>query len=306
VVVVLVCFYFLRLRLAAVLDFLARQPDRITLVVECTGNRLLDRVHITSGHVDVPAAHAIGVVDGTDLDNRDEERRCDHEKAVPPDQLCRGFEVDIEVVVEVQTEPISHVEEDEEDHLEEQVVVVDADAVHDHAAVVIVFDAASVALTAVVHARKFENFAAFLAIFELSLVLHAEIYKAIWQVIIVENHRVKIIFCAYLKRNVLHCAVVDQLCVLLEPLQFFLQSLEALVEQEFLHGGLNSAGVTEGKYEINEREPAGEKVEEISVKIFGQPCLVVRIKHHPKQELMETAGRPQVVPGEGYVVREVS
>ena len=127
-------------------------------------------------------------------------------------------------------------------------VIVDADAVHDHAAVVIVFDAASVALTAVVHARKFENFAAFLAIFERSLVLHAEIYKAIWQVIVVENHRVKVIFSAYLKRNVLHCAVVDQLCVLLEPIQFLLQSLEALVEQEFLHGRFYAARITEGKH----------------------------------------------------------
>ena len=44
-------------------------------------------------------------------------------------------------------------------------IVVDTDAVHDHATVMIVLDAAGVALTAVVHARKLEHFAAFLAIF---------------------------------------------------------------------------------------------------------------------------------------------
>lgn len=108
-------------------------------------------------------------------------------------------------------------------------IVVDTDAVHDHATVMIVLDAAGVALAAVVHARKLEHFAAFLAIFELPLVFHAEVYEALRQVIVVEYHRVKSILRVYLKRDILDRSLVDQFCVLNEPIEFLLQSIKTLV-----------------------------------------------------------------------------
>jgi hypothetical protein len=54
------------------------------------------------------------------------------------------------------------------------VVVIDSYAVHDHSTVVVILDAAGIALGAVVHSRKFIHFALF-AESEFSLVLHLEV-----------------------------------------------------------------------------------------------------------------------------------
>lgn len=74
--------------------------------------------------------------------------------------------------------------------LKEEVVVVDTDAVHDHATVVVVLDGARVADGAVVHPRQLVHLAR-LAVLELPVVSHLEVDEGVGLEVVVVYQRVE-------------------------------------------------------------------------------------------------------------------
>jgi len=77
--------------------------------------------------------------------------------------------------------------------LNENVVVIDADAVHDHPAVMVVFHTARSTLRAVVHPWELIGLTG-MAVFKLSVILHLIVDHAIWRERIIENHSFVSIF----------------------------------------------------------------------------------------------------------------
>jgi hypothetical protein len=73
------------------------------------------------------------------------------------------------------------------------VIVIDADAVHDHSTVVVILDAASIALGAVVHSGQLKDLAV-IAEIEVSVVLHLVVDHFIWFKSVVEQETIKCIF----------------------------------------------------------------------------------------------------------------
>ena len=123
-------------------------------------------------------------------------------------------------------------------------VVIDPDTIHHHATVMVILDHAGIALTTVVHPWQLEHLTALLAILKLSIVAHPPIYKLIGGKIIVENHIFKHVSCVWFVVFLLFYR-------LLLVFEFFLKSLESLIQVEFLHSTFNSARITKSNHHIH-------------------------------------------------------
>ena len=113
-------------------------------------------------------------------------------------------------------------------------IVVNADAVLDHAAVVVVLDAAGLARTAVMHPGQLVDLAPFLTVFELALIFHLIVDEALRQVVVLENHLIEVVSEVKLQRVVL-LTLVNLLAMLQGTLELDLKPLEALIKHELFY-----------------------------------------------------------------------
>lgn len=136
---------------AAVFSGLADDAPILGVVVGGSGDAFLYGMHVSRGKAEVPLDHSVGVPHAAGL------AHCDHQRSEPHSEPERNrrFKILIKIVINVQKESRAEVAECEDHELQKQMVIVHADAVHHHAAVVVVFHATGVALRAVVHPGQF-------------------------------------------------------------------------------------------------------------------------------------------------------
>jgi hypothetical protein len=95
-------------------------------------------MHVARSHSKVPSEHVLAIPDQANLDTCNSEARWDHPGQVPWLGLLLQIVVQIEIILYVKIKAEEILSAHKEHELKEQMIVVGSDAIHQHAAVVVV------------------------------------------------------------------------------------------------------------------------------------------------------------------------